>query len=81
MAILPDYPAFAQAYEGGRPQAVYTRLIADLETPVSAFLKLGEGRNRQVRRLGEHAGMPVMRLARVAHAGITPRIRPPSVFT
>ena len=45
MAILPDYPAFAQAYEGGRPQAVYTRLIADLETPVSAFLKLGEGRN------------------------------------
>jgi 23S rRNA pseudouridine2605 synthase len=34
-------------------------------------VKLGEGRNRQVRRLGEHAGMPVMRLARVAHAGIT----------
>jgi 23S rRNA pseudouridine2605 synthase len=34
-------------------------------------VKLGEGRNRQVRRLGEHAGVPVMRLARVAHAGIT----------
>ena len=34
-------------------------------------VKLGEGRNRQVRRLGEHAGLPVMRLARVAHAGIT----------
>ena len=29
----------------GRPQALYTRLIADLETPVSAFLKLGEGRD------------------------------------
>ena len=45
MAILPDFAAFARAYEGGQPQAVYTRLIADLETPVSAFLKLGEGRD------------------------------------
>ena len=34
-------------------------------------VKLGEGRNRQVRRLGEHAGVPVMRLVRVGHAGIT----------
>ena len=45
MAILPDFAAFAHAYEGGQPQALYTRLIADLETPVSAFLKLGEGRD------------------------------------
>ena len=45
MAILPDFAAFARAYEGGQGQAVYTRLIADLETPVSAFLKLGEGRD------------------------------------
>jgi len=45
MAIEPDFPAFARAYEAGRPQALYTRLIADLETPVSAFLKLGEGRD------------------------------------
>ncbi len=45
MAILPDFTAFAQAYDDGRPQALYTRLIADLETPVSAFLKLGEGRD------------------------------------
>jgi len=45
MAILPDFTAFAQAYDQGRPQALYTRLIADLETPVSAFLKLGEGRD------------------------------------
>jgi anthranilate synthase component 1 len=45
MAIQPDFSAFAQGYEGARPQAVFTRLIADLETPVSAFLKLGEGRN------------------------------------
>ena len=45
MAIQPDYAAFARAYDGGQPQALYTRLIADLETPVSAFLKLGEGRD------------------------------------
>src|SRR6476646_5063534 len=45
MAILPDFAAFARAYEAGRGQALYTRLIADLETPVSAFLKLGEGRD------------------------------------
>ncbi|HJW41044.1 MAG TPA: anthranilate synthase component I [Rhizomicrobium sp.] len=44
MAIEPDFPAFARAYEAGQPQALTTRLIADLETPVSAFLKLGEGR-------------------------------------
>jgi len=34
-------------------------------------VRLREGKNRQVRRLGEHAGLPVMRLVRVAHAGIT----------
>ena len=27
-----------------KPQALFRRLIADLETPVSAFLKLGEGK-------------------------------------
>jgi len=45
MATLPEFAAFARAYDAGRPQAVYARLIADLETPVSAFLKLGEGRH------------------------------------
>src|SRR5215469_14379518 len=45
MAILPYFPAFARVYESGRGQVLYTRLIADLETPVSAFLKLGEGRD------------------------------------
>ena len=44
MDIAPGFPAFAAAYESGKPQALYTRLIADLETPVSAFLKLGDGR-------------------------------------
>src|SRR5690348_2719083 len=44
MAIEPDFPAFARRHDAGAPQVLYTRLIADLETPVSAFLKLGEGR-------------------------------------
>ncbi len=34
------YGAFAERYETGEPQVVHTRLVADLETPVSAFLKL-----------------------------------------
>jgi len=33
-------------------------------------ITLREGKNRQVRRLGEHAGSPVVRLARLSHAGI-----------
>src|SRR5215469_4802808 len=45
MAILPDFTAFARGYVEGRPQALYARLVADLETPVSAFLKLAEGRD------------------------------------
>ena len=45
MGIEPDFAAFARAYKAGQPQALHTRLIADLETPVSAFLKLGEGRD------------------------------------
>jgi anthranilate synthase component 1 len=45
MALEPDFAAFAQAYDAGRPQAIHARLIADLETPVSAFLKLAAGRD------------------------------------
>jgi anthranilate synthase component 1 len=44
MDIAPGFSAFASAYEEGRPQALYVRRIADLETPVSAFLKLADGR-------------------------------------
>src|SRR5258707_9916602 len=45
MDTAPGFPAFASAYETGKPQALYVRLIADLETPVSAFLKLAAGRD------------------------------------
>jgi anthranilate synthase component 1 len=44
MSIEPEFPAFAAAYEAGRPQVVFTRVIDDLETPVSAYLKIGAGR-------------------------------------
>jgi anthranilate synthase component 1 len=39
--IHPPLAAFEQAYREGRPQLVWTRRIADTETPVSAMLKLG----------------------------------------
>jgi 23S rRNA pseudouridine2605 synthase len=40
-------------------------------------ITLREGRNRQVRRLGETTGFPVMRLARISHAGVdSERLRP-----
>jgi len=44
MTALPAFEAFAAAYDAGTPQVVYTRLIDDLETPVSAYLKIGHGR-------------------------------------
>ena len=44
MTVEPAFPAFEQAYRAGRPQLVWTRLIDDLETPVSAYLKIGHGR-------------------------------------
>ncbi|MBF0093543.1 MAG: anthranilate synthase component I [Alphaproteobacteria bacterium] len=44
MVLLPDLDAFTAVYESGRPQVVWTTLIADLETPVSAMLKLAAGR-------------------------------------
>ena len=40
MQIAPDSDSFTACYQAGRTQVVYTRLVADLETPVSAFMKL-----------------------------------------
>src|SRR3954454_5800356 len=44
MQIEPSASAFAQRYAHGELQVVWTTLVADLETPVSAFLKIAEGR-------------------------------------
>ena len=44
MTAQPDLAEFTTAYEANRPQVVWTSLVADLETPVSAMLKLAEGR-------------------------------------
>jgi anthranilate synthase component 1 len=40
----PTFEAFEAAWLAGRPQFVWRRLIDDLETPVSAYLKIGHGR-------------------------------------
>jgi anthranilate synthase component 1 len=44
MQIEPPETAFAERYGRGQAQVVWTTLVADLETPVSAFLKLGGGK-------------------------------------
>ena len=42
--VLPARDAFDAAYLRGEPQIVWTRLIDDLETPVTAYLKIGHGK-------------------------------------
>jgi anthranilate synthase component 1 len=40
MQIEPPATAFARRYARGEPQIVWSTLVSDLETPVSAFLKI-----------------------------------------
>jgi anthranilate synthase component I len=42
-AYQGDADGFAARYAAGKPQLVWRRAVADLETPVSAMLKLGAG--------------------------------------
>jgi anthranilate synthase component 1 len=44
MQIEPQATAFAKRYARGEAQVVWTTLVSDLETPVSAFLKVADGR-------------------------------------
>ncbi|MBV8473388.1 MAG: anthranilate synthase component I [Hyphomicrobiales bacterium] len=45
MASASEYEDFARSYESGRASVVRATLVADLETPVSAYLKLAAGRS------------------------------------
>jgi anthranilate synthase component 1 len=45
MVIEPALADFAPRYDAGEAQVVWTRLVADLETPVSAMLKISAGRS------------------------------------
>ena len=43
MMVEPKLAEFQRRFDHGEAQVVWTSLVADLETPVSAFLKLAEG--------------------------------------
>ena len=42
MHVTPDFAVFETKYREGHGQVLFTRRIADLETPVSAYLKLAQ---------------------------------------
>ncbi|SIO24458.1 anthranilate synthase, component I [Rhodovulum sp. ES.010] len=42
--LIPDFAGFQAGYDAGKPQIVYARLAADLDTPVSLMLKLAGAR-------------------------------------
>jgi anthranilate synthase component I len=44
MQVEPGFDEFNRRHAAGRPVLVWTTLVADLETPVSAMLKLADGR-------------------------------------
>ncbi len=44
MSLEPVEDLFTRVYDRGAAQVVFTRLIDDLETPVSAYLKIAAGR-------------------------------------
>lgn len=44
MTLVSSFEAFERGWNAGKNQLVYARLAADLDTPVSLMLKLGEAR-------------------------------------
>ncbi len=44
MSLTPSFEEFERGWKAGKNQVVYTRLAADLDTPVSLMLKLTEAR-------------------------------------
>lgn len=57
--------------EGKRTRPAEVRILRQEDDKCWIEVTISEGRNRQVRRLGEHANTPVVRLSRLSHAGIT----------
>ena len=43
MKSFPEIGEFSKIFDAGNPQVIGVKLVADLETPVSAMLKLAEG--------------------------------------
>jgi anthranilate synthase component I len=41
---VDPFESFVESYGAGRAQIVFRRVVADLETPIGAYLKLAEGR-------------------------------------
>lgn len=44
MGLSPSLSDFSKAYASGQAQLVYTRLVNDMDTPVSAYMKIASGR-------------------------------------
>lgn len=44
MNLTPDFETFARQWRAGKNQTVWTTVVSDMETPVSAMLKLGQGK-------------------------------------
>ncbi len=44
MSLAPSFETFARNWRAGKHQVIWTNLVSDLETPVSAMLKLGQNK-------------------------------------
>src|SRR5258708_36635371 len=49
VSVTPGFAAFSLAYDAGRGSLVWRNTVADLETPVAAFLKLAHGQPNSFR--------------------------------
>src|SRR5882672_5859721 len=45
MDLSPSFDTFARAWRAGKNQTVWTNMVSDLETPVSAMFKLRQGKS------------------------------------
>ena len=45
MNLTPSFESFSRNWRAGKHQVVWTNLVSDLETPVSAMLKLGQNKS------------------------------------